>query len=44
MSRGLDKSEAERLIVEAAFNPVTEKISDENLRVQLLENLRRRLE
>ena len=43
MSRGLDKSEAERLIVEAAFNPVTEKISDENLRAQLLENLRRRL-
>lgn len=44
MSRGLDKSAAERLIVEAAFNPVTEKISDENLRAQLLENLRRRLE
>ena len=43
MSRGLDKSEAERLIVEAAFNPVIEKISDKNLRDKLLENLQRRL-
>ncbi|MBR0260871.1 MAG: SufD family Fe-S cluster assembly protein [Selenomonadaceae bacterium] len=43
MSRGLDKPEAERLIVEAAFNPVIEKISDENLRKELLENLQRRL-
>ena len=43
MSRGLDKSEAERLIVEAAFNPVVEKISDDNLRGELLENLQRRL-
>ena len=43
MSRGLDKSEAERLIVEAAFNPVIEKITDENLRGELLESLQRRL-
>ena len=43
MSRGLDKSEAERLIVEAAFNPVVEKVSDDNLRGELLENLQRRL-
>ncbi len=43
MSRGLDKSEAERLIVEAAFNPVIEKFSDENLRAQVRENLQRRL-
>lgn len=43
MSRGLDKSEAERLIVEAAFNPVVEKISDENLRGELLNELQRRL-
>ena len=43
MSRGLDKSEAERLIVEAAFNPVVEKIPDESLRAELLENLQRRL-
>ena len=43
MSRGLDKSEAERLIVEAAFNPVIEKISDENLRDELLESLQQRL-
>ena len=43
MSRGLDKAEAERLIVEAAFNPVVEKIPDENLRDDLLENLKARL-
>ena len=43
MSRGLDKSEAERLIVEAAFNPVIEKLSDETLRAQLRENLQQRL-
>ena len=43
MSRGLDLSEAERLIVEAAFNPVIEKISDDNLRGELLETLQRRL-
>ncbi len=43
MSRGLDKSEAERLIVEAAFNPVVDKIPDENLRGELLQNLQRRL-
>ena len=43
MSRGLDKSEAERLIVEAAFNPVMERISDEALREELSENLQRRL-
>ncbi len=43
MSRGLDKSEAQRLIVEAAFAPVLEKISDDSLREKLLENLRLRL-
>ncbi|MBR2774247.1 MAG: SufD family Fe-S cluster assembly protein [Selenomonadaceae bacterium] len=43
MSRGLDKSEAQRLIVEAAFNPVIEKITDDNLRGGLLESLQRRL-
>ena len=36
-------SEAERLIVEAAFNPVVEKIPDENLRGELLNTLQRRL-
>ena len=43
MSRGLNESEAERLIVEAAFNPVVDKIPDENLRGELLKNLQRRL-
>ena len=43
MSRGLDKSEAERLIVESAFNPVVDKIPDDNLRGELLITLQRRL-
>ena len=43
MSRGLDKSETQSLIVKAAFNPVIEKISDEKLREEVLENLQRRL-
>ena len=43
MSRGLDKADAARLIVEAAFNPVVEKIPDENLRAEILDNLHRRL-
>ena len=44
MSRGLDESQAQRLIVEAAFNPVVEKIPDENLRSELLNTLQRRLD
>ncbi|MCR5834658.1 MAG: SufD family Fe-S cluster assembly protein [Selenomonadaceae bacterium] len=44
MSRGLDKAEAERLIVEASFNPVVEKIPDKNLCAEILDNLRRRLD
>lgn len=44
MSRGLDKSEAEKLIVEAAFNPVVDKIPDENLRDELIDTLQRRIE
>ena len=43
MSRGLDKAEAERLIVEAAFNPVVEKIADENLRDEIAAEIQRRL-
>ena len=43
MSRGLDKSQTERLIVEAAFNPVVEKIPDGNLRGEILDTLQRRL-
>ena len=44
MSRGLDLAEAEKLIVEAAFNPVVEKIPDENLRAEILTRLQERLE
>ena len=43
MSRGLDESQAQRLIVEAAFAPVVDRIPDENLRAELLDNLHRRL-
>lgn len=43
MSRGLDKFEAEKLVIEAAFNPVLEKISDESLRAEILDELQRRL-
>ena len=39
----MDKAEAERLIVEAAFNPVLEKISDENLRAEIAAEIQRRL-
>ena len=44
MSRGLDEAQAQRLIVEAAFNPVVEKIPDEDLRAELLNTLQRRLD
>jgi len=44
MSRGLDTSQARRLIVEAAFAPVVDKITDENLRAELSDTLRRRLD
>ena len=38
MSRGLNKAEAERLIVEAAFNPVVEQLEDKNLRERRITN------
>ena len=43
MSRGLDKLAAEKLIIEAAFNPVLDKISDESLRAEISDELQRRL-
>ena len=43
MSRGLDKLEAEKLIVEAAFNPIITKIDDENLIDKISEIIERRL-
>ncbi|MBQ6976475.1 MAG: SufD family Fe-S cluster assembly protein [Selenomonadaceae bacterium] len=42
-SRGIDKFAAEKLMIEAAFNPVLEKISDENFREKILNELQRRL-
>ena len=43
MSRGLDKVEAEKLIVEAAFNPVLERLDDEQLKNKIYETIQRRL-
>ena len=43
MSRGLDKLEAEKLIVEAAFNPIIAQIDDEGLIDKISEIIERRL-
>lgn len=43
MSRGLDMAEARRLVVEAAFNPVLDKISDADLQQELRTQIRERL-
>ena len=43
MSRGLDKADAQRLVVEAAFNPVIDRIPDEVLRGEIDAYLKERL-
>lgn len=43
MSRGLDLMDAQRLIVEASFNPVLDRIADEALKEEIGEVLQRRL-
>jgi Fe-S cluster assembly protein SufD len=43
MSRGLDEAEARRLIVEAGFRPVLDRIADEALREEIAADLERRL-
>ena len=43
MSRGLDKIESEKLIVEAAFNPVINLLDDEELIKKISEVIERRL-
>ena len=43
MSRGFDYSEAQKLIIEARFNPIFDKIPEENLRRLLSEELNRRI-
>ena len=43
MSRGLDKVEAEKLIVEAAFSPVLDRLEDEELQRKIAEVIQRRL-
>ena len=43
MSRGLDRFEAEKLIVEAMFNPILERLEDTKLRDEIYEAIQRRL-
>ena len=43
MSRGLDRLEAEKLMVEAMFNPVLERLEDEKLINEISEIIERRL-
>ncbi|MCI7330849.1 MAG: SufD family Fe-S cluster assembly protein [Selenomonadaceae bacterium] len=43
MSRGLDLAEAQRLVVEASFNPVLDRIHDEALRTEIDTYLKGRL-
>lgn len=43
MSRGLDLSEAQRLVVEASFNPVLDRIPEEELKKEIDTYLQRRL-
>lgn len=44
MSRGFEQSEAERLIIEARFSPVIDKLNDEDLRDRLRAKLNEALE
>lgn len=43
MTRGLDEAEAKKLVVEASFSPMLEKIGDESLRKQIFAYVRDRL-
>jgi len=43
MSRGLDLAEAQRLVVEASFNPVLDRIADKDLRTEIDTYLQGRL-
>ena len=43
MSRGLDLAEAQRLVVEASFNPVLDRLPDDALKEEIDTYLQRRL-
>ena len=43
MSRGLSELEAKKLMIEAQFRPVTDRIPDESLRAAVMEYVQRRL-
>lgn len=42
-SRGLDEIQAQKLIVQAAFNPILDRIEDESLRLEISNRIERRL-
>lgn len=44
MSRGLSEKEAKKLIIEAAFNPILNKIPLEDVKAEITESIRRKLE
>lgn len=44
MSRGLSEKEAKKLIIEAAFNPILNKIPLEDVKNEISESIRRKLE
>lgn len=43
MSRGLSEKEAKKLIIEAAFNPILNKIPLEDVKTEIYESIRRKL-
>ncbi len=43
MTRGISKEEAQKLIVKAKFNSILEKIEDDNIKQELIEEIDRRL-
>lgn len=44
LSRGLDEVEAQKLIVQAAFNPILDRIDDENLRAEIFSKIEKELD
>lgn len=43
MSRGFSEKEAKKLIIEASFNPILDKINDEEIKASIREDIQRRL-
>jgi len=43
MTRGISYEEARRLIIEAAFNPIIDKLSSDELKEEIVNEIKRRL-